>query len=89
MPRELSRHDEWVEVLNQLEASLGSGARNAVLAAAGDRFSTGVQWRAPEHLGQLPRDLEKRARLLLAGQLAGAAPARTLPGKSWLYGMSV
>jgi hypothetical protein len=69
LPKELRRHDEWVEVLNQLEASLGSGARNAVLAAPGERFSTGVQWRAPEHLGQLPRDLEKRARRLLEGQL--------------------
>ncbi|TFD73985.1 hypothetical protein [Cryobacterium fucosi] len=69
MPRQSSRHDEWLEVLNQLETSLGSGARDAVLAAAGERFSTGVQWRAPEHLGQLPPDLEERARSLLAGQL--------------------
>lgn len=62
-------HDEWLEVLDQLETSLSSGARDAVLAEPGERFSTGVQWRAPEHLGQLPADLETRARRLIAGQL--------------------
>ena len=61
--------DEWLEVLNQLETSLGSGARDAVLAVAGERFSTGVQWLAPEHLGQMPPQFEERARRLLAGQL--------------------
>lgn len=60
---------EWLDVLDQLESSLGSGARDAVLAGPGERFSTGVQWRAPEHLGQLPADLETRARRLLSGQL--------------------
>ncbi|HSP76238.1 MAG TPA: hypothetical protein VLO31_08495 [Cryobacterium sp.] len=59
----------WLDVLDQLETSLGSGARDAVLAGPGERFSTGVQWRAPEHLGQLPADLEKRARRLISGQL--------------------
>ena len=56
-------------MLDQLEASLGCGARDAVLAGGGEPFSTGVHWRAPEHLGQLPPDLEKRARRLIAGQL--------------------
>ncbi len=56
-------------MLDQLESSLGSGARDAVLAGPGERFSTGVQWRAPAHLGQLPADLETRARRLLSGQL--------------------
>ncbi|TFC93862.1 MULTISPECIES: hypothetical protein [Cryobacterium] len=75
MPRVLQTHDttstrdEWLQVLDQLETSLGSGARDAVLAGPGERFSTGVQWRAPEHLGQIPVDLEKRARRLIAGQL--------------------
>ncbi|MCY7288073.1 MAG: hypothetical protein LH624_07440 [Cryobacterium sp.] len=76
MPRlVLEAHDlpnarqEWLDVLDQLERSLGSGARDAVLAGPGERFSTGVQWRAPEHLGQLPADLEKRARRLISGQL--------------------
>ena len=59
----------WLDVLDQLEASLDSGARDAVLAGPGERFSTGVQWRAPEHLGQLPADLEKRARRLISGQI--------------------
>lgn len=67
-PHSTSRQ-EWLDVLDQLEASLGCGARDAVLAGPGERFSTGVQWRAPEHLGQLPADLEKRARRLIAGQL--------------------
>jgi len=60
---------EWIKVLDDLEASLGSGARDAVLSAQGGTLVTGVQWRAPELLGQLPRELEERARLLLAGQL--------------------
>lgn len=60
---------DWLQVLDDLEASLGSGARDAVLSAQGGRLVTGVQWRAPEHLGQLPRELEARARQLLAGQL--------------------
>lgn len=60
---------EWLRVLDELEASLGSGARDAVLSAQGGQLVTGVQWRAPEHLGQLPRELEERARQLLAGQL--------------------
>ncbi|TFD33066.1 hypothetical protein [Cryobacterium cryoconiti] len=77
MPRQVVQIGEgtnarraWLEVLDQLESSLGSGARDAVLAAPGERFSTGVQWRAPDHLGQLPADLEKRARSLIAGQIA-------------------
>lgn len=60
---------DWLQLLDDLEASLGSGARDAVLSAQGGQLVTGVQWRAPEHLGQLPRELEERARLLLAGQL--------------------
>ena len=60
---------DWLQVLDDLEASLGSGARDAVLSAQGGTLVTGVQWRAPELLGQLPRELEERARLLLAGQL--------------------
>ncbi|WEO78968.1 hypothetical protein BJQ94_08010 [Cryobacterium sp. SO2] len=60
---------QWLAILDDLEASLGSGARDAVLSAAGGQLVTGVQWRAPEHLGQLPRELEERAKLLLAGQL--------------------
>ncbi|TFC52111.1 hypothetical protein E3T24_09460 [Cryobacterium sp. TmT2-59] len=69
MPRPAGAREEWLHVLDQLETSLGSGARDAVLAVEGERLSTGVQWRAPEHLGQLPADLEKRARRLIAGQL--------------------
>jgi hypothetical protein len=69
LPDQPGSREEWLEVLDQLESSLGSGARDAVLAVSGERFSTGVQWRAPEHLGQIPRDLEKRARRLLAGQV--------------------
>ena len=60
---------QWSMVLDELEASLGSGARDAVLSAQGGQLVTGVQWRAPEHIGQLPRELEQRARDLLAGQL--------------------
>ena len=60
---------QWSSVLDELEASLGSGARDAVLSAQGGQLVTGVQWRAPEHIGQLPRELEQRARDLLAGQL--------------------
>lgn len=60
---------EWLRVLDDLEASLGSGLRDSVLSAQGGQLITGVQWRAPEHLGQLPRELEARARQLLAGQL--------------------
>jgi len=60
---------DWLQVLDDLEASLGSGARDAVLSAQGGALVTGVQWRAPEHLGQLPRELEERARMLIAGQL--------------------
>ncbi|MGO4782978.1 hypothetical protein [Cryobacterium sp. W22_MBD10_FK3] len=60
---------EWLRVLDDLEASLGSGARDAVLSAQGGQLVTGVQWRAPEHIGQLPRELEERARMLLTGQL--------------------
>ena len=67
MPR--TSDSEWLKVLDELEASLGSGARDAVLSAQGGQLVTGVQWRAPEHLGQLPRELEERARQLLAGQL--------------------
>jgi hypothetical protein len=62
-------NSEWLQVLDDLEASLGSGARDAVLSAQGGQLVTGVQWRAPEHIGQLPRELEERARLLLTGQL--------------------
>ncbi|MEC5150093.1 hypothetical protein [Cryobacterium sp. GrIS_2_6] len=69
MPRPSGSYEEWLRVLDELERSLGSGTRNAVLAIEGERFSTGVQWRAPEHLGQLPVQLEERARLLIAGQL--------------------
>ncbi|TFC98614.1 hypothetical protein E3T28_10475 [Cryobacterium sinapicolor] len=69
-PRDVTdARQEWLDVLDQLETSLGCGARDAVLAGPGERFSTGVQWRAPEHLGQLPLDLEKRARRLISGQL--------------------
>jgi hypothetical protein len=60
---------EWVRVLDDLEASLSGGARDAVLSTAGGQLVTGVHWRAPELLGQLPRELEERARVLLAGQL--------------------
>ena len=60
---------EWLQVLDDLETSLGSGARDAVLSAQGGHLVTGVQWRAPEHIGQLPRELEERARVLLTGQL--------------------
>ncbi|MEC5184696.1 hypothetical protein RCH12_002166 [Cryobacterium sp. MP_3.1] len=60
---------EWLQVLDDLETSLGSGARDAVLSAQGGQLVTGVQWRAPEHIGQLPRELEERARMLLTGQL--------------------
>jgi len=60
---------EWLQVLDELETSLGSGARDAVLSAQGGHLVTGVQWRAPEHIGQLPRELEERARVLLTGQL--------------------
>jgi hypothetical protein len=56
-------------VLDELEASLGTGARDAVLSTQGGQLVTGVQWRAPDHIGQLPRELEERARQLLAGQL--------------------
>jgi hypothetical protein len=56
-------------VLDELEAGLGSGERDAVLSAPGGEPVTGVQWQAPEHIGQLPRELEERARMLLAGQL--------------------
>lgn len=76
MPRQVLKtreltdaRQEWLDVLDQLETSLVSGARDAVLAGPGERFSTGVQWRAPEHLGQLPVDLEQRARRLITGQL--------------------
>ena len=68
-PELQNERQEWLDVLDQLETSLGSGARDAVLSAPGERFSTGVQWRAPEHLGQLPADLETRARRLISGQL--------------------
>lgn len=60
---------EWMKVLDDLEASLSGGARDAVLSTQGGQLVTGVHWRAPELLGQLPRELEERARLLLAGQL--------------------
>lgn len=60
---------DWLQVLDDLEASLGSGARDAVLSAQGGELVTGVQWRAPEHLGQLPQELEERARMLISGQL--------------------
>jgi hypothetical protein len=60
---------EWERVLDDLEASLSGGARDAVLSTQGGQLVTGVHWRAPELLGQLPRELEERARLLLAGQL--------------------
>jgi hypothetical protein len=60
---------EWVQVLDDLEASLSGGARDAVLSTQSGQLVTGVHWRAPELLGQLPRELEARARRLLAGQL--------------------
>lgn len=69
MRSQSSSADEWLEVLNQLETSLGSGARDAVLTTAGEKPYPGVQWLAPEHLGQMPAEFEARARRLLAGQL--------------------
>jgi hypothetical protein len=69
MPEPTQTYDLWLEVLDELEHTLGIGTRNAVLAADGERFSTGVQWMAPEHLGQIPSQLEDRARTLISGQL--------------------
>lgn len=57
----------WLQVLDELEASLDTAARAA--AVDGESIGTEVQWSVPENIGDLPADLEQRARDVLTNQL--------------------